>query len=77
MLSNKDFRSQSEEESFKNGFLSRILIQISRISNSNQPVNYGQNEQYLTVEISPRFVPYEQQTAKRGIFDSIINNRDE
>jgi hypothetical protein len=32
MLLKKDFRSQSEEESFKNGFLSRILIQISRIS---------------------------------------------
>ena len=31
MLLKKDFRSQSEEESFKNGFLSRILIQVSRI----------------------------------------------
>jgi len=34
MLLKKDFRSQSEEDSFKNGFLSRILIQISRISDS-------------------------------------------
>jgi hypothetical protein len=33
-LLKKDFRSQSEEESFKNGFLSRILIQTSRISDS-------------------------------------------
>jgi hypothetical protein len=34
MLLKKDFRSQSEEESFKDGFLSRILIQISRILDS-------------------------------------------
>ncbi len=40
-------------------------------------LNYGQNEQYLTVEISPRFVPYEHQTLKRGFFDSFINDQDE
>ncbi len=36
-------------------------------------VNRDQLGQYLTVELSPRFVPYEQQTPKRGIFDSFIN----
>ncbi|MGO9847959.1 MAG: hypothetical protein ACLPKT_15595 [Methylocella sp.] len=40
-------------------------------------LNHDQNGQYLTVEVSPRYAPYEQQTPKRGIFDSIINNRDE
>ena len=40
-------------------------------------VNRDQLGQYLTVELSPRFVPYEQQTRKRGIFDSIINDQDE
>ena len=30
----KDFRSRSEEESFTNGFPSRILIQVSRMSDS-------------------------------------------
>ncbi len=40
-------------------------------------VNRDQLGQYLTVELSPRFVPYEQQAPKRGIFDSFINDQDE
>jgi hypothetical protein len=40
-------------------------------------LNYDQHEQYLTVEISPRFVPHEQQTPKRGFFDNLINGQDE
>jgi len=40
-------------------------------------LNRDQLGQYLTVELSPRFVPYEQQTPKRGIFDSFINDQDE
>ena len=40
-------------------------------------LNHDQLGRYLTVEVSPRYVPYEQQTPKRGIFDSIINDRDE
>ncbi len=39
--------------------------------------NRDQHEQYLTVEISPRFVPHQQQTPKRGFFDSIFNDRDD
>jgi hypothetical protein len=31
-------------------------------------VNRNQHGEYLTVEISPRFVPHKQQSPKRGIF---------
>ena len=40
-------------------------------------VNHDQLGQYLTVEISPRFVPYQQQAPNRGFFDNFINDQDE
>jgi hypothetical protein len=39
-------------------------------------VNHDQLGDYLTVELSPRFIPYQQQAPKRGIFDSFINDQE-
>lgn len=41
-------------------------------------VNRNQHGEYLTVEISPRFVPHKQQSPKRGVFAFIGDgDRDE
>jgi len=39
--------------------------------------NHDRHGQYLTVEISPRFVSYAERGPKRGFFDFLDDNRDE
>lgn len=39
--------------------------------------NQDHGGSYLTVEISPRFVPHEQRTSKPSIFDDIFDDQDE
>jgi hypothetical protein len=39
--------------------------------------NHDQHGSYLTVEISPRFVPNEQRTSKPSIFDDMFDDENE
>jgi hypothetical protein len=39
--------------------------------------NNDQHDQYLTVEVSPEFLPYERRTSRYGLFDEIFDDDNE